>query len=194
MASNRRIDIILIAVTAAVTVTGVGLAWPGMREAWICHRGLEDIESKMTDRPDRSDEVERLAELIDAINIKMDREFRFVPETPDVAGVVRTLSVPVDGVTVRDQTFATHAPVGAAPNLEMDARATPITVDMTATFDAIYSLLRTTESMDRLVRVSSLRLGRDAKAADDLHVGPPVLTASIGLEAIFESGSESGRN
>jgi hypothetical protein len=194
MASNRRIDIILIAVAAAVTITGIGLAWPGMREAWVCRRGLEDIESKMADRPDRTDEVERLAELIEAINIKMDREFRTVPETPDVAGVVRALSVPVDGVTVRDQTFATHAPVDAAPNPNMNARATPITVDMTATFDAIYSLLRTTESMDRLVRVSSLRLGRDAKVANELHVGPPILTASIGLEAIFESDDESGRD
>ena len=90
----------------------------------------------------------------------------------------------------------------------------PLTVDMQATFDSVFALIRNAESMDRLVRVASVRVmckreftaesaesaektsrkSRSAFSASSAvnnplesdRFGSPILKASVGLEAIYE--------
>jgi hypothetical protein len=55
---------------------------------------------------------------------------------------------------------------------------------MKATFDSVYALLATAERTDRLVRFASLRLAADRTTGSNEQM--PMLTASVGLEVIYE--------
>jgi hypothetical protein len=100
-----------------------------------------------------------------------------------MASVIRKLSLPVDKVTVHDQTFTAGTATSAIPgHSEVTTMAMPLTVEMQATFDSVFAMVRAAESMSRLVRVSSVRVLCKREKDEE----PPVLTASVGLEAIFE--------
>ena len=59
---------------------------------------------------------------------------------------------------------------------------------MQARCDSIFATLRLAETMDRLVRVTNVRVERDpqSRVQEEDWVDQPLLTASIGLEAVYE--------
>jgi hypothetical protein len=65
----------------------------------------------------------------------------------------------------------------------------PVTADMTATFDSVLALVDTAESMNRLVRVASLRM---MCKRDDQKSDVPLLKASVGLEVIYDPAPAAG--
>ena len=59
----------------------------------------------------------------------------------------------------------------------------PLAVTLLADFDSIFSVIQSVESMDRLVRISSIRVTRKEAEAD---VSAPALEAAIGLHAMYD--------
>jgi hypothetical protein len=100
-----------------------------------------------------------------------------------VASLMRELSLPVDGSTVRDQTVEAGSPNEALPGRAGAAKAVPVTVEMEARFDAIFAMLRAAELSERLVRVTSVHLACDREV--DHTSDEPLITASVGMDAIY---------
>ena len=65
----------------------------------------------------------------------------------------------------------------------------PLTVEMVADFPSIFSLIRTVESQDRLVRISSLRIDRIPDERSD-NPQSRLAEATIQLDAIYASQPE----
>ena len=75
----------------------------------------------------------------------------------------------------------------AVPGGEISARVQPLTVEMVARFDTIFTLMREAESMARLLRIASVSIVTDNRPEfEDLAVAK----ASIILEAVFDPSSQ----
>lgn len=156
------------------------------REARSLNEQARDLYSRMANLEDTTAEVGRLIRELEMARQYASQNLKVIPEGPEVADLMRRLSLRVDGATVLDQTFTTGSPSDAIPG-EKGAQAMPITIDMQARFDSIFAVIRATEAMDRLVRVSSIRLtcNRDAKGAPN-NRDESILTASVSIEAIYD--------
>jgi hypothetical protein len=80
--------------------------------------------------------------------------------SPDLAGVIRRLSLPIDHVRVLDQTF-TAGRSGTAGNGAPDGWfATPIRVELDGDWSAVRELLDVVDGLDVPVRTTRLQLKR----------------------------------
>ena len=164
--------------------------WPNYREAKTVRAQVADLRARASTLLAREKAVERLAGDVHTAREHIVSDLKVIPETADVAGLIRKLSDAIDGVNVLDQTFTAGTPSAALAGASAGgahAMATPVAADMRATFDSVFALLRKAESMDRLVRVASVRLlckRDDQKGAKTSDV--PVLAASVSLEVVFE--------
>lgn len=170
-----------------VLAIGVGVAvWPTYRKAQELRTEVNTLEQKVHGLDGATSQVEKLAADLGNIQKQINGNLKFIPEQADIASIIRRLSLPVDGNTVLDQTFTTGASNPAIPGDDKaTVELTPLTVDMEANFDSVFALIRAAESMDRLIRVSNIRLecNRDKERND--YDGKPLLRASVGLEAVY---------
>jgi Tfp pilus assembly protein PilO len=178
---------LIFAIAGGVLILLLGgalLVWPNYRKTREIRQEIAELEEKISDLAGHTGTVERLADELAVARARVDSELKVIPKTADVAGLMRRLSLPVDGRTVLDQTFTAGNACDAAPGESFTERSMPLTVDMQARFDSVFALICAAERMDRLVRVSSVRL-----AAERSDAGPtvPMLTASVGLEAIYDA-------
>lgn len=82
---------------------------------------------------------------------------------PDVAGVIRRLSLPIDGNRVVDQTFTAERSGPADLDSEIQWSATPIRIELVAKWSAIAEVLDLIETMNIPSRVTEFRLERDSE-------------------------------
>ncbi len=187
MSSSRHLLMAIGAFLFIVLTGGVLLVWPNARETSAINDRIVELEQKIHDLTGPKKRVERLAEQVGAARRRIETDFKEIPTSPDMAGLIRQLSLPVDGVRVRDQTFTAGNASKAVPNQETSHAAMPLTVEMRGSFDATFDLLRAAEAMDRLVRITTVRVSTNREQQGDPDV--PVLSATISLDAIFESAS-----
>ena len=81
---------------------------------------------------------------------------------PDLAGVIRRLSLSIDGKLVVDQTFTAERSGPADLDSEIRWSATPIRIELVAAWSAIAEVLDLIETMDIPSRVTEFRLERDS--------------------------------
>jgi hypothetical protein len=187
MSNRKHLFLAIASALAVLLLGGAALVWPAHRQrVTICH-SIADLERKISGLSDQTDAVERLADELEVVRQRMGDDLKLIPETPDSAGLNRILSLPIDARTVRDQTFTAGSPTAAAVGEDFPELAVPLTVDMEATFDSVFALIRIAEQMDRLVRVASVRMAVDR--TEDVEE-TPLLTATIGLEVIYEPPGE----
>ena len=106
------------------------LAWPTMRETSAAEARIAELREKIAYRGAHTERVERVAEELEIVRGQVDDDLRFIPESPEVAQLMRTLSLPVDGRTVLDQTFTAGSASEAVVGAEFTELAMPLTVDM----------------------------------------------------------------
>lgn len=130
----------------------------------------------------RQVEVEKMRSDYQDLKNQMNAECKHVPSTSDMSQIVQALSLEVDGLNVLDQSFtsgmASMKPIGEGFS------AQPLAVTLHADFDSIFAVIQNVESMNRLVRVSSIRMTRKESEA---NVSAPALEASIGLLAMYNT-------
>ncbi len=187
MSNNRHLLFLVMALCLTVIVGGGFLIIPAYHQANQNKSKTEKLRAKITGLANQTMTVTQLADAVSEMNERLDRELKVIPEVPDMASLMRKLSMPVDGVTIQDQTFTAGSPNPAIPGEEEGARSMPLTIDMVGRFDSVFALIRAAESMDRLLRVSSVRMeiDHDCENAEIRFV-----TASVGLDAIFEPVAE----
>jgi len=173
---------------ALALALGLGfIVWPNYREVSSIRRQIADLEGKMQGLQGQTQALDRLGAQVSKARWRMEHDLKEIPDSPDIAGLIRKLSQEVDHSTVLDQTFtAGTAGDAVAGGGESQMQAMPLTVDMEATFESVFALLRNAESMHRLIRVASVHVvcKRDDKKP---QIGTPIVRARGGLEAIYES-------
>jgi Tfp pilus assembly protein PilO len=146
------------------------------------------LQAKVAGIGGQTQQLEHLVSEVARAQNRVDNELKTIPETPDLAGLIRKLSQDVDRVRVLDQTFTAGTPAEAIIGSKAEVEAMPLTVDMESTFDSVFALIQNVESIDRLVRVSSVRIGckREVNAQTAAQIDAPIVKATVSLEAIFE--------
>lgn len=97
---------------------------------------------------------------------------------PDVAGVIRRLSLPIDGLRVLDQTFTAGRAGAAANDAPGTWEATPVQVELVGDWTAIHRLLELVDDLPGPVRTTALRMQRtefDGSSAARLELELDVL-------------------
>lgn len=209
MPSDRNLLIAGAGVTMAIGLTAVLFIWPNYSSAASSLREVQDLQSKMELLEGQVRAIETLESEVQRVQQHIDTSMKLIPEAPDIASVIRKLSQEVDRVTVVDQTFTAGTPCEAlagqgsvpgsssakaaaasarsasAASHETAMQAMPLTVDMVASFDSMFALIRNAESLNRLVRVTSVRAALSTAKHDPVPGAPPLLKAAVGLEAIY---------
>ena len=104
--------------------------------------------------------------------------------SPDLAGVIRRLSLPIDRVRVLDQTFTAGRSALAASGAPDGWSATPIRVELVGDWSAVRELLQVVDGLDVPVRTTAIRLERsqvDGGVAARLELDLDVLHRSEGV-------------
>ncbi len=191
MLINKHVVYAILTFVGILVVGGAALVWPALNKRSSVIEAVADLNRRSAGLSSTTSEVEALARQVQAMGDRVRDDFKQIPDQANLADVMRTLSLPVDGQSVADQTFTAGTPGDAltdAAGGAMHLRIMPLTIDMQATFESVYAVLEATESMPRLIRVSSLHMNfkRDPKTE---HVQRPLIEASLGLEAVFASAS-----
>ena len=180
----------LLAAACAVgilTAGGAALVWPAHQERHVILDEIHSLEGRLQDLDGLTRDVENLGHELNVLQRRIEDDLKVIPDQPNVAQIMRKLSLPIDGVSVIDQTFTAGGSADAVVGSEYAERAVAVTVDMKATFDSTFALIHATERIDRLVRVSSVHLTANREPDDPVV---PTLSASIGLEVIYEPPHE----
>jgi len=173
-----------------VVLGGLLLVWPAYRSATALDRQAEVLRRKGENYDLQARRIASLTTQLDEITRQVETGLKAIPGSANIAGLMRTLSLPVDGVFVHDQTFTAGDVREAVPGSEMPARVQPLTVEMVAKFDTIFTLMLKAESMSRLLRIASITIITDQRPEyEDLAVAK----ASIVLEAVFDPSSREVR-
>ncbi|MHC4128287.1 MAG: type 4a pilus biogenesis protein PilO [Planctomycetota bacterium] len=188
MSSSRHFIMAVLALIAVVGLGGLLLAWPAYREAAALDRQTEELRAKGERYDLQAQQIAQLSAALEEATRRVDTGLKPIPETPDVAGLMRVLSLAVDGSNVRDQMFDAGDSKDAAFGSELTTQVTPLTIDMEARFDAVFALLRTAESMDRLLRVSTVQVVCNRVDEDE----EPFTKATVVLEAVYNPPEEGG--
>jgi Tfp pilus assembly protein PilO len=181
MSSRRHLAFAILLLLAVVGLGGVLLVWPAYREASRHNRRTSLLHHKGENYDVQARRIATLTKQVEQMTRRVETELKAIPDTPDIADLMRRLSMPVDGVHVQDQTFTAGDPRDAVPGADLPVLVQPLTVEMAARFDAIFTLMRLAESMDRLLRVSSVSIAVDRTKTQDT-----VASATIVLESVFD--------
>jgi Tfp pilus assembly protein PilO len=188
MSSSRHFVMAILALAVVVGLGGLLLAWPAYRQAAALNRQTGELRAKGERYDLQAAEIAQLSADLDEAKQRVDTRLKLIPDTPDIAGLMRVLSLAVDGSNVRDQMFDAGDPKDAAPGSDHSAQVTPLTIDLEARFDAVFALLRAAESMDRLLRVSSLRV-----VCNRPNDGDDAFTkTTVVLEAVYAPPDQGG--
>ena len=93
---------------------------------------------------------------------------------PDLAGIIRTLSLPIDGSNVIDQTFTAERSGPTGFDVDLPWEVTPIRIELTASWSAIANVLELIEGMAAPNRMTEFKLDRDLE--------PDVEIARVSIE------------
>ncbi|MHC4428558.1 MAG: hypothetical protein ACYS0D_08135 [Planctomycetota bacterium] len=176
---------LLIAICLALAVFAAGwfaAVWPVYRRIDAIDRESRSLLQKAADLGVKQEEIDELSTRLAETEHRITNEMKRVPEAPDIAELMRILSLPLDGVTVLDQEFTAADINEPVPGYDVEFMAAPLYVNMVARFDAVFALIRAAESMGQLLRVNSLRLNAQRDAEGTM----PMADASIALEVIYD--------
>ena len=184
MSSSKHLGFAILTMISVVALGGLLLAWPSYREATDVNRQAEALRRKGDDYNQQVEVVAALTTQLEEATRRIKTGLKKIPESSDISGLMRVLSLPVDGVNIREQAFNAGAPKDAVVGSQLSAQVCPLTVDMEARFDAVFALMRAAESMDRLLRITSVNVV--CQRDDDEQ---PFARATVVLEAVYDPGS-----
>ncbi|MHC4717882.1 MAG: hypothetical protein ACYS5V_12990, partial [Planctomycetota bacterium] len=105
MSSKRHLAMAILALIVVVGLGGLLLAWPAYSDAAVLNRQTDELRAKGERYELQAEEIARLSTQLDEATQWVDTRLRVVPDSPDIAGLMRVLSLAVDGSLVRDQVF-----------------------------------------------------------------------------------------
>ncbi len=185
MSSSKHLGFAILAMLVVIGLGGAVLAWPSYREAGRVNAQAEVLRDKGESYSKQTAAISHLTAEYTKATARVKTELKTVPDSPDIAGLMRMLSLPVDGANVRDQTFTAGQVKEAVNGSKVTAMVAPLTVEMDARFDSIFAMIRLAESMQRLLRVRSVNVVCERQEDTDARFA----RATIVFEAVYEPGS-----
>ncbi len=189
MSSNRQLAFALVGLVILAAIGAALLVWPNYQKARDIDEEIVRLHEKIEVLSVRNQALARLARRVNRATEVRDAECKRIPPSPEIAELIGFLSREVDRRDVRDQRSTAGDPVSAVIGEQVGVLATPLTIDMKATFDSVFRLIRAAETTDRLIRVGRVRIYRDR---DENADGSPFVQASVGLELVYEPPPEGG--
>lgn len=151
---------------AIVGVVGAMATWFGVRPLHLRASTIESETSRLREMV--AEETVPAAELASVAG-EAERRGRMIEQEqvvslpvgpPDLAGVIRRLSLTIDGIRVMDQTFTARRPVAAGIGAPEWWRSCPIQVELVADWDSIRDFLELVDDLPTPVRTTNFRLER----------------------------------
>lgn len=205
-----------IGLLALVSLVVGCIIWPNYRQAAAVRGQITSLYFRVASFGEQTNEVKELEAQLAEAQHRIANEFKLIPDDPDSATLIGKLSQDVDRVRVLDQTFQMGSPsdaiIGVSDQRQPSGsaaaisvpQASPLNVDMEATFDSVFALIQNAESVNRLVRVASVRvlckrsLAPDEKdklvLSNSRGADPTIVKASVVLEAIFNVAEPKERS
>lgn len=184
MSDRRHIMLAVGLFLAVLALGGMTLALPNVREVWEIRERVADLTNRSEGVEQTTLMVEQLSKMVADAQRTVDADLKSIPNEAGIALMIRRLSLPIDGETVRDQTFSVGSVIEPLPETHPMIRAVPVTMEMKATFESTYAVLRTIESMERLVRLRSIRINSSTDAIN--RYGEPIVSTLLVLETVYE--------
>lgn len=151
-----------------LALSGAMVAWFGIAplHARAARQQAEtaDLIARVAESPVPSDRLTPFRAELDRRSQMLSDECPdpLIASKPDLAGVIRRLSLPIDGRRVVDQTFTAERSGPADLGSEIRWNATPIRIELVAAWPAIAEVLHLIETMEIPNRVREFRLERDS--------------------------------
>ncbi len=177
---------LVIAICGALVVLILGasvLVWPNDQRAHEVRDDVRRLRELSMAASSVTVRLEGLGREMQRLRRRHGEIVRMIPPVADVDHLADTMDRALDGHTVYGPTIRPGAAGPAMPGSRLSEQVLPLLVDMDASLDSIFDLLHGVESMERLVRVTSLRAEADRL---EERTGAPMLTATIGLELVFD--------
>ena len=183
-------------VTASACVVFAIGTWFIARPSWNAasreRNEIRSLQERMRGLSGQERTALQLRAELENVEAEWARNERVIPSRPEMATLMQQLSGDVDGFSIADQTMNTGKEEDAlvdGPARGFPERAVPLTVEMTGSFASVFELIQTTEEIDRLVRIESIRIATDNRKYEE---DKPFVTATVGLEAIYAPSRKSG--
>ena len=189
MERRTRDRIAVASVALVVTVVSATFIVPNYRKAHAFDVQNESLEEKITSLANSEAQVASLRRRVEELEHTIGVDLRSIGSSPDIADVINRLSLHVDGVEVRDQTFEASTTRQLETGNDIDLAALPVTIEMESGFDRVFNVIRAVELDRRLIPVMSVRISCDAER---LESGDHVLAASIGVEVVYAPQTREG--
>ncbi len=169
-------------VPAAVSVTTLAfVAYPNFKNAKLMRTDSRNL-SKATDQYlVQRDEFDRLRAEVETLRTQRDATGHVVRTDVNESKLVPTLTRPIDGQDVLDQSIriGDRSKLMTKPaGLALDHRS--IEMEMTGSFDAVFAAVRTAETDGGMIRVRAIDIRRDG----------PQVQANVGIDEYFHSPEE----
>ena len=165
--------------TAAVALTWA-FTWPRWIEGSTKATTVQELDRKIVDLAGAKETLDAATARLREAGVRQRTECREIPVTADVAGLMQSLSLDVDGTRVHDQTFT----VADAPrDLSERYESLPLELEVVGDFDGIWDVLERAEVLPRLVRVSGLDISSTARRDDAPGIRP--LRAVLSLDLVY---------
>ena len=172
--------LVIVLVTACFT-------WPNYSKASELAAKADALDLKIGRLEDAEQDVEHRKASLQRLQSEHDAICLHVPDRPDVANLMNHLSMGVDGVAVLDQTFTVR---GTPDSIGGDRfEVLPLVVELETNFGHAFDVIRRVEALDRLVRVTSVRMSSNQ---GEMERGASTITAAVGLDVVYEHTDRGG--
>ena len=97
MSSRQHLGMAILLLVLLTSVGGLLLVWPAYREtAWI-NKQVSDLRDRSRNHDAQARVIVTLTEELDRITHRVDTQLKDIPDSPDIASLIRSMSLPVDG-------------------------------------------------------------------------------------------------
>jgi Tfp pilus assembly protein PilO len=157
-------------VVLLIALSGLAVTYPSLRELQRINIEMTKLEDQAALAELQAQSSTELARELDRWNDRMASEYRPIPRTANIAGLIRELS-PGEGGAHR--TITTGEPQDHEKALSL-----PVIIESYGTFTDVFDLLRRVEELDRLVRLRRVTITHGLDEDDGID-------ATIQLDAYF---------
>ena len=128
----------LVGTFALAVIVIFCFAWPNYRNATINEDEAKRLEDRINRLERRQVEVQQMRVAYESLAEQVREKYKRVPQSPETATIVQTLSLDVEGVRVLDQSFvAGSISSNNTATSEGSFLVQPFAITMKADFDSI---------------------------------------------------------
>ncbi|MFG0253246.1 MAG: type 4a pilus biogenesis protein PilO [Phycisphaerales bacterium JB038] len=159
---------------ALLALSGLAVTYPALATMRVLEKEGNELREEIGRIEERTHSTQDLAAELVATQARFEAEFKTVPETPDVAGLIRKLGTFGEGDEEAHRQTLTTGQVQE----EDGAKALPLILEARGSFLDAFKVIKRVEDLDRLARVRRITITRDPTQFE-------IIRATIQLDAFF---------